>query len=200
MNNFISAYIPPRSPIPNGAPAAKEHRTLLQEVVEGLPDGFLILTRDGGIVGSNSSARAICRQLGDASNPINDAPQAIWQICVPLLKAARLSSEQALQIEGTVGTEKSALVRVRARWLQPDKPERILVLLEDKYQSARQRALLEGTRCGLTTREVEVFLYRCIDYTYEEIALELQITVNTVKKHVKSINSKRDACPSDISA
>ncbi|MGF1513459.1 MAG: helix-turn-helix transcriptional regulator [Elainellaceae cyanobacterium] len=197
MNDFIPAYIPVPTIASAAAPAAKEHRTLLQEVVEGLPDGFLILTKEGGIVGSNSRARAICRRLSDPLSPINDVPRVIWRLCMPLMREPQPA--QAMQIEGAAGRTKAALVRVRARWLQPDKRDRILVLLEDKYQSAQQRALAEGARFGLTDRESEVFLYWCINYTYEEIALELHITVNTVKKHIKSINLKRDAYPKGVS-
>ncbi|MEO0406288.1 MAG: helix-turn-helix transcriptional regulator [Cyanobacteria bacterium P01_A01_bin.135] len=199
MTDFIPVY--PSETVstvnPTYSPQVKEPVSLMQSIIEGLPDGVLILTRDGGIISSNSLARAICRQLSSSTDPVNNVPPAIWVICAPLLEGDRLMSV-SVQCEGTLNA--AAPVRVRARWLQPDAPDRILVMLEDQYQAAQQRALVEGARFGFTTREAEVFLYRCINYTYDDIARKLHITINTVKKHIKSINMKRESHLDDLSA
>ncbi len=130
MNDFISAYVPTRTAASNAKSFAKQPRTLLQEVVEGLPGGFLILTREGGVIGSNSRARSICRRLSDPSAPVNDAPHPIWQLCTPLFEQSQMLSGHTMSVEGTVGLTKSTIIRVRARWLQPARSERILVLLD----------------------------------------------------------------------
>ncbi|MGB3614868.1 MAG: sigma factor-like helix-turn-helix DNA-binding protein [Elainellaceae cyanobacterium] len=195
MKNFIPVYSPQRRRLLNILPLSRSEDSfgLLQGVMEGLPDGILILTKDAAIASSNSRARNICQQLNALSDSVNGIPQAIWNICAPLFNGSYSLPRQTMQVENTISIAKSTSIRIRARWLQSPPSSRILVMLEDKHQSAQQQAVLESMRCGLTPRETEVFLYRCLDYTYDEIASTLHITVNTVKKHIKSINMKRDA-------
>lgn len=192
MNDFIPVY-PPESRAmahPTYSPQVKEPVSLMQSILDGLPDGVLIATPDGGITRSNSRARTICRQLSHSADPVNDVPAIIWSICTPLLDSDRFGPNSSAQYEGTI--EIPTPIRVRTRWLRPEAPNQILIMLEDQYQSAQQRALTEGARFGFTARESEVYLYRCINYTYDDIARKLHITVNTVKKHIKSINVKRE--------
>jgi len=224
MKNYISMHSPQRrSGFDVLPPSTSQPSTgwLLQSVIEGLPDGILIVTEDAAIASSNSRARTICQQLNALSDSVNGIPQAIWNICAPLLDASHslpapvaqvdapmvdapmvdTSTVGAPVVEDTIRVAESALIRVRARWLAPVSSRRLLVMLEDKYLSAHQQAMVESVRCGLTPREAEVFLYRCLGYTYDDIACKLYITVNTVKKHVKSINMKRDTdTPKDGSA
>ena len=47
-------------------------------------------------------------------------------------------------------------------------------------------------KCNLTSREQEIWSLRRSNYSYKEIAAELHITLNTVKKHLKNIYSKRE--------
>jgi DNA-binding CsgD family transcriptional regulator len=53
----------------------------------------------------------------------------------------------------------------------------------------------ESQKYGLTCREQEIWLLHRANYTYKQIALELCITPNTVKKHMKSIYSKQKSLP-----
>jgi DNA-binding CsgD family transcriptional regulator len=50
----------------------------------------------------------------------------------------------------------------------------------------------EVDQYGLTPRQAEVWLLRRANYTYKEIAAELYISLNTVKKHMKDIQAKRE--------
>jgi DNA-binding CsgD family transcriptional regulator len=45
----------------------------------------------------------------------------------------------------------------------------------------------------IPTCEAEVWLLRRRHYTLKEIATELSISINTVKKHLKNIHAKREA-------
>ncbi|MGA7937024.1 MAG: LuxR C-terminal-related transcriptional regulator [Kovacikia sp.] len=67
----------------------------------------------------------------------------------------------------------------------------VLVTLEDRLQSIQNAAISEGQKYGLTPRETEVWLRHRANYSYKEIASELYITFNTVKKHMKSIYAKQ---------
>ncbi|MEB3358684.1 MAG: LuxR C-terminal-related transcriptional regulator [Synechococcales bacterium] len=181
--------------MPNGASAScLEPPALLEGVIEGLIDGILILSERSEIVYSNSYARQLCQHLSAHSDSFSAIPKQIWRICKALIDSRTVFPDQPVMIEDEIGKSKSETIRVRARWVQLDHATApyLLVMLEDRHQSAKRRAIAEGQRYGLTARENEVWLYRCIDYTYEEIAAELHITINTVKKHIKSINLKRD--------
>jgi DNA-binding CsgD family transcriptional regulator len=69
----------------------------------------------------------------------------------------------------------------------------VLVTLEDRLQSIQSTAIAEGHRYGLTPREAEVWLRYRASYSYKDIASELYISHNTVKKHMKSIHAKRQS-------
>jgi DNA-binding CsgD family transcriptional regulator len=65
------------------------------------------------------------------------------------------------------------------------------VTLEDRKQSTQKAAIAEAKKYDLTPREAEVWLLRRAHYSYKEIAAKLYITVNTVKKHLKSVYAKQ---------
>lgn len=75
-----------------------------------------------------------------------------------------------------------------------------MLILEDRQQAHRRRAIADGNRYGLTPREVDVWELRLQQQSYETIASTLFITENTVKKHVKSILAKRRAYGDDQGA
>lgn len=176
-----------------------DHLFLLRGMLEGMPDGFMIATSEGLILQSNSKARSLCRKI-DTQNSSDTLPQAIQRLCDALLDSREtFSSEDEanavpyLILEDDIETHSSSMIRVRVQWLdQESSNAKMLIILEDRYQSARCRAIAEAQRYGLSSRESEVWLYRCIGYTYKQIANELFIAIDTVKKHVKSINAKRD--------
>ena len=66
-----------------------------------------------------------------------------------------------------------------------------MLILEDRQQAHRRRAMADGKRYGLTPREVDVWELRLHNLSYGEISNTLYITENTVKKHVKSILAKQ---------
>jgi DNA-binding CsgD family transcriptional regulator len=167
---------------------------LLQGVIESLIDGVIILTEQANLVYANSYARQLCDRLFPEAVRASSIPQQIWRICQNLIDSRRIFPGQSVMLEDEVGDRKADAIRVRVRWLELDKTDEpyLLVMIEDRYQSARRRAIAEGQQFGLTSREADVWLRRCMNYTYDEIAAELFITVNTVKKHVKSIHAKRE--------
>lgn len=169
---------------------------LLQGILEGMPDGILIVSEDGKILQSNYLGRHLCEQLIDRPTPIDAVPRLIQRLCDSLLDSRETFAHEDIihvLLEEDIQTKDEVTIRVRVRWLsQDDDPLRILVVLEDRVQTARIRAIADCQRYGLTDREAEVWQYRCVGCTYKEIAQQLFITIDTVKKHVKSIHVKRD--------
>jgi DNA-binding CsgD family transcriptional regulator len=176
-------------------PHHSEPPSLLQAIIEGFVDGVLILTEEGDWIHANDCARRICNQLSQSTSQINSVPQPIWHICESLIDSRKLFPDQRMIIEAELDTDNSRVFRVRVRWLHLDGSEQpyLLVTVEDRNQSAKNAALTEAHKYGLTPREAEVWLLRRANYSYKEIAAKLYITLNTVKKHMKSVYAKQQA-------
>ncbi|HEY9631259.1 MAG TPA: helix-turn-helix transcriptional regulator [Coleofasciculaceae cyanobacterium] len=166
--------------------------TLLQGVVEGLPDGIMILSDRGELTYDNSCARQICQNLLSASAS-EHVPQQVWRCCQALMDSRR-QFEQTIVIEDEIQTEEGTTIRIRVRWLNPQvEHPAFLVTLEDQQRSAQYRAYAEAQRYSLTERETEVWVLKRIGLTYKAIAAKLYIAEDTVKKHIKNIHARRDA-------
>jgi DNA-binding CsgD family transcriptional regulator len=170
-----------------------QHYSRLQAVVEGFVDGVLILTDRGEWVYANTQAHRICPSLFQGASPPDAVTQEIWRVCQSLIDSHQIFPEETIIIESEVVTNSSVSYRIRARWLGFDESQRLflLVTLEDLHQSIENMALADVKKYGLTPREAEVWLLRRSNYSYKEIAAKLDITSNTVKKHMKSIYAKQ---------
>ncbi|EGJ33036.1 MULTISPECIES: helix-turn-helix transcriptional regulator [Moorena] len=166
---------------------------LLQGVLEGFIDGVLILNTQGDLVHSNETARVLCEQLTPNSKHFTVVPKEIWRVCQALKESDEFYAHQSVIIDSEITTSHSTTFRIRARWLNLRISEQryIIVTLEDQRQSIHSIALAEVQKYGLTAREAEVWLLRRVNYSYKEIAAELFVTLNTVKKHMKNILAKQ---------
>jgi DNA-binding CsgD family transcriptional regulator len=167
----------------------------LQEVIESLQDGILILNETGEIIHANTSVYRIFSQFHQDSSHSNTIPKIIWNFCQSLLDNNRQFSNQFILQSNEIVLDRSKVFRIRAKWLDLDKfpYSCLLVIIENKHESLKNVALSEVEKYELTPREAEIwYLYRA-KFTYKEIAAQLYITVNTVKKHMKNIHAKRQA-------
>ncbi len=167
---------------------------LLQGVIESFFDGILILTEQGELVQANDLARRVCEQLTQGKPQRNPVPPEIWRVCQALIESRSLYHNQPVIIESEITTDKLTWLRIRTQWLKLGEIQHpcLLVILEDRYQSVQHLALAEVDKYGLTPREAEVWLLRRRQYAVKEIAIELLISLNTVKKHLKNIHAKRE--------
>ncbi|MFN6539959.1 MAG: LuxR C-terminal-related transcriptional regulator [Nostoc sp. EkiNYC01] len=167
----------------------------LQEVIEGLEDGILILNQAGKVLHANASAHQICCQFNQENCHDNFAPPAIWNLCESLLSNQSWLADKLIIFSDEIVLDKSNIFRIRVRLLDLDGFDVpcLLVTIQNKYECLKHVALTEVKKFELTRREAEIwFLYRN-NYTYKEIASKLYITINTVKKHMKNIHAKRQA-------
>ncbi|HAZ48592.1 MAG TPA: helix-turn-helix transcriptional regulator [Cyanobacteria bacterium UBA11369] len=169
--------------------------SILQGVLEGFIDGILILTEHGKCLHANHCAARICEQLHPGISQANSVPAEIWHVCESLIESRDLFPTQKMIIESEITKTESVAFRVRVRWLKLELFKRpcLLVTLEDRYQSIQRMVTTDIHKYGLTPREAEVWLLYRANYSYKEIADELFITLNTVKKHMKNIHAKRKA-------
>jgi DNA-binding CsgD family transcriptional regulator len=166
---------------------------LLQAVIESFVDGILILKSGGELLHTNECARQMCRQLGLDGELEDKIPVEIWQVCESLIESRKLFPLERIFMEVEVKKSKAVKLRIRARWLHSDgsQEDYIIVTLENCHESSQHIAIADAAKYGLTEREAEVWLLRRANLTYKEIAENLYITINTVKKHLKNIYAKQ---------
>lgn len=166
---------------------------ILRAVLESLEDGILILTPQGQIVHANARAQMMCQALHRGTKERRPLPDSIWRVCHSLVEGREIFPKHPMIIESEVITAGATKVRAQARWLAPEEGDRpyVLVTLEDLQASMQKVAIADVEKYGLTPREAEVWMLRRADCSYKEIAAQLYITLNTVKKHMKNIQAKR---------
>jgi DNA-binding CsgD family transcriptional regulator len=181
--------------VSNQSNSDKKDSNLLQSIVESLVDGVLVVTAQGGWVYGNSKAHQLCQTMNLGKPVPNSVPDSIWQICQLLLTQSD-GLEPPAVIEGEVGLEGMIQYRVRVRWLQLEEMHHpyLLVTLEDCSEAARNRAIAEAYQYGLTPRQTEVWLLHRLGLTYRNMAAQLYVTPNTIKRHMKDIYVKQKCC------
>ncbi len=171
--------------------------TLPQEVIANLIDGVLILTDKKELIYANDCAHRFLRQLNRGLSLVNQIPEEVWHICQALIDSRHLLANQYWLIESKILVDTSFVFNVRAHWLKLEDREQpcLLLSIRDQCQYVKDIVSEESQKYGLTSREREIWLLHRANYTYKQIALELCITPNTVKKHMKSIYSKQKSLP-----
>ncbi|HIK43299.1 MAG TPA: helix-turn-helix transcriptional regulator [Leptolyngbyaceae cyanobacterium M65_K2018_010] len=189
------------APTPTQTPDRHPDVSLLTAVLEGFADGVLILTQTGHCLHRNQKGKALCRHLHDLdSSPQTAVPPSLWALCLHLREGRDLFPDQSLVLTQDFSCPGGACIRARVQWFDwPETTEpSFLVMLEDQTQAVQTAALLEAMQYDLTPREREVWMLRRANHSYEAIALTLYITVNTVKRHLKSIYAKRKQVLEDL--
>ncbi|MEM8808476.1 MAG: LuxR C-terminal-related transcriptional regulator [Cyanobacteria bacterium P01_G01_bin.38] len=186
------------APVRRSAPRPPAIRTsagnlLAQAILASMVDGILILTETGQWVQGNSAARHICDRITGEQPGCGPVPAEIWRACQALIDSRSQYPRRTFIVEAEMEVAPHDHIRIRARWFETSESHRpyILVILEDRRRSMQNLAITEVARYDLTPREADVWLLHRKDYMYQEIAEELHISINTVKKHMKNINAKR---------
>ncbi|MEM9162715.1 MAG: LuxR C-terminal-related transcriptional regulator [Cyanobacteria bacterium P01_F01_bin.4] len=166
---------------------------LAQAILASMVDGILILTETGQWVQGNRVARQICDRITGSQPGHSSVPLEIWRACQALIDSRSQYPRRSFIVETEVEVAPHEHFRIRARWFEVSESPSpyILVILEDRRHSMQNLATTEVARYDLTPREADVWLLHRKDYMYQEIAEELHISINTVKKHMKNINAKR---------
>ncbi|NJO78882.1 MAG: helix-turn-helix transcriptional regulator [Cyanobacteria bacterium RM1_2_2] len=173
----------------------REQTVLPEEVIENLIDGILLVTEQKELIYANDCARRILRQLNQGNTLTSLVPGEIWHLCQTLIESRHLFPNQYWLIESKVCIDSSIVFNVRVKWLKLESSEHpyLLLSISDQYQYIKDIAIEESQKYGLTARERETWLLHRANYTYKQIASELCITPNTVKKHMKNIYLKQKA-------
>jgi len=170
----------------------------INDLVNLLPDGVLILSDRGEVLFSNLYASRICQTLMQHKEKAATVLPPELQQLVEILQVTEkypLSPHRLALLEGEFYIGDTKDIRVRVQLVQPEDQETpcFLVVLEDRQETVRRAAAAEIRKFNLTPREAEVWLWRRTGLTYNEIANKLYVTIDTVKKHLKSIYAKQEA-------
>jgi DNA-binding CsgD family transcriptional regulator len=170
----------------------EQSESFLHAILEGFVDGVLVLTDEKQIVYANSTASAICNQLLQSETA--ELPHELQRVCAALIDSREFYPNYPISIESELITAQTTY-RVRAQWLNLEVGQRpcLLLRLQDQNQSVQGLAIAEAQRWGLTPRETEVWMLRRAGCLRKDIAANLFIAVDTVKKHLKNIQAKRQA-------
>jgi hypothetical protein len=138
----------------------------LQEVIESLEEGILILSQTCEVIHANASAHRLCYQFNQG-NLNQNVPSVIWDLCESLLSSHYLFSDKLLILSDEIVVDKSNVFRVRVRLLDLDGFEVpcLLLTIENQYESLKSLAITEVKKFDLTPREAEIwFLYSASRY------------------------------------
>jgi DNA-binding CsgD family transcriptional regulator len=178
----------------NDIKSNKLQTTFLQEVIEGMQDGIMIVSETGKVIYANSNAWRICNQLQQSNHERNTVPAAIWKVCEFLINNCN-SFTKINVISDDIIVNDLVNFRIRVRWINLDifTHSCLSITIENRHESVVHVAESEIKKYQLTPREAEIWLLYRTNYSYKRIAEKLYITLNTVKKHMKNIHAKRSA-------
>ncbi|MEO0406572.1 MAG: helix-turn-helix transcriptional regulator [Cyanobacteria bacterium P01_A01_bin.135] len=156
------------------------------------PDqGLLLLDQVGKLIQSSPQARQLCGLPDSANHSQPKLPEQLSQLAQRLIESRELFPGRAIQLEDEV-TINTATIHIEAKWIDLGRsPAYMVMTLEDLAEVTHQRALFDAYRYRFTPRETEVWELHLQGFSYRQIAEAFFISMNTVKRHMKSIYGKR---------
>jgi DNA-binding CsgD family transcriptional regulator len=168
---------------------------VVEEALTRLTNGILIITEGKRLLYANECACRILRQISQARPSTDGIPREISYLCNSIAEVPHQFPGQHWIMKTKICINSSVTFSVTARYMRLDTLGRYCIVLElrDQYQLVKNVALEEAQKYGLTDRETEIWLLQRASYTYKQIASELFIAPNTVKKHMQNIHLKQKA-------
>ena len=172
-----------------------DSNALLSRLLESMPEGVIVVAQTLQLIYTSSKAKRLCQQLSLEEGHNANLLDVVTEVCHRLIKTGPENKSLIAEYQGLQGRS----IRVRANWLSTraigsnsssDEPH-ILVLLEDCDEALKKNLWIDRQKYDLTDREAEIWMLLRQEYTYQEIADILQISLNTVKTHVKNVYAKR---------
>ncbi len=168
---------------------------VLRAILGNLQDGFIIASQTGDIRQINLPAERICALLNAQGSQL---PFEIWRICQSALRNQSVLSSNKIGVDADITMPELGTIRVRVQNISIADEPCLLIVLEDRQQTIRNKARSDAALYGLTEREAEVWQMRLRGLAYKEISTALWISVDTVKKHVKSVLAKQRSHQYDV--
>ena len=166
-------------------------------LAESLREGVMVISRHVKPIYMNQQAKEISQDLSVGDRHLSILPLEISEICYRLIKHG-VGYQQTIVTE--CSTAQQQTIRIRASWvnlgatdanLPASQNQQILIFLENRHQILQEDLQFEQQKYQLTDREIEIWSLLRQEYSYQEIAEKLHISLNTVKTHVKNIYAKK---------
>jgi DNA-binding CsgD family transcriptional regulator len=211
-----------------------EFSKLSRQLLELMPQGVLVVSRNLNLLYWNQKAKDICFSTVVTAACSAHLPSSVLEACHRMIRED--SPNQRSLVQDYLAAN-GQTIRVTVQWLenatdhksrgfdktklidrdrdnqeiQPGQPLRttipygkqatlrearslIAVFLENCDEVLRADLRVQRKKYDLTERESEIWLLLRKEHSYQEIAETLQISLNTVKTHVKNIYAKRRSC------
>lgn len=172
------------------------------KLIELFREGVLIVSQKLEPIYLNKKAREICQRLCDSDLSSTQLPLILSHMSYQLLNNFSTETDTMIVDYRVCGEQ---IIRIRAYQLPYSLEQRlgtldsechyILVFLEDRNDTLNEELKINQKKYDLTERETQILDLLSQTYSYQEIASKLQISLNTVKFHVKNINSKKRSQP-----
>lgn len=163
-------------------------------LIDALPRGVVVVSRNLQLIYFNRQAKELCQSLMETEQRSLILPSIVLDISNRLLRTDSGRNEP-LVIECL--NTKGQSIRLYASWFNPFPANHalatdyILVQLENCYEALQEELRIERKKYDLTERESEIWLLLRQECSYQTIAKSLQISLNTVKTHVKNLYAKK---------
>ncbi len=166
---------------------------VIEEALTKLTNGVLIITEGKKLLYANECACRLLRQISRDRQSPKAVPKEINYLCKSISEVHRQFPGQHWVMKTKICIDSSVNFTVTARYMKLETLGKHCIVLEmrDHYQLIKNIALEEAHQYGLTERETEIWLLQRANYTYKQIASELFIAPNTVKKHMQNIHLKQ---------
>lgn len=168
-------------------------------LMELIREGVLLISHKLQPIYLNLKAREICQKLWNGGSYHSEQlPTILSHISHQLF---RNTSHEDISFVTDYRISGKQTIRIRAchlnqalnqEFVMPSQEcQYILVFLEDRNATLEEELRIKQKKYELTEREAQILHLLLQEYTYQEIADTLQISLNTVKFHVKKIYSKK---------
>ncbi|MFB2935893.1 helix-turn-helix transcriptional regulator [Aerosakkonemataceae cyanobacterium BLCC-F154] len=166
-------------------------------LAESLREGIMVISRHVKPIYMNQQAKEISQKLSVGDRHLSILPLEISEICYRLIRYG-IGNQQSIVTECVTAEQQT--IRIRASWvnlgatdgnLPASENQHIVIFLEDRCQILQEDLQFEQQKYQLTDREIEIWSLLRQEYSYQEIAEKLHISLNTVKTHVKNIYAKK---------
>lgn len=165
----------------------------LRQILPSILEGIILFDENDRLIYMNSKASTVIQRILENCQSSGNIPHEIVYIKDMMIEVKEKFPQENWVNEFNVCVNHLTVIHIYARWIQGNGSGQsyLLLKMEDKNQLNQDLLLDEAKRLGLTLREQEVWLLSKTNYTYKQIAEILDITLNTVKKHMKSILVKQ---------
>jgi DNA-binding CsgD family transcriptional regulator len=166
-------------------------------ILDAMRHGVMVISSDFQVIYRNLKAQDIYDVFGCVTttlpDPVTEACRRFMAVCLPHdPEADRVCDVACDPFVMECYPAKGRKFNLQITWMESSPHTGyMLVTIEDCYADMMVLWRREQARHGFTEREIQIWTLLHLECTYQEIAAQLEITVNTVKTHVKNLNAKR---------